>query len=225
MFWPLRVYHPAGSQEWLDYDAAFWRTMHPDHTGVWTITQPNGESRSLRLRCVDDGQQAFDTDPALLGWARYGVTLVAEQPYWEGDPVTRAWKVGTPVSFFGSGPGGPPFTISPGSTLSKATIDNPGDIDAWPVWTIYGPTNSVTVGVNGRTVLVPFPVADGGLLTIDTRPSAQTAIDGNGGEWTSQLGSFNFAPVPAGKAVSLSLAMSGSGLVQASLTPLFLRAW
>jgi len=225
VFWPLRVYHAARSQEWLDYDAAFWRTMHPDHTGVWTVTQPNGQSRSLRLRCVDDGQQAFDTDPALLGWARYGVTLVAEQPYWEGEPVTRAWKVGAPVSFFGSGPGGPPFTISPGSTLANAEIDNLGDIDAWPVWTIYGPTDSVTVGVNGRTVTVPFPVAYGGRLTIDTRPSAQTAIDGNGGEWTSQLGSFNFTPVPAGKAVSLSLALSGAGLVEASLTPLFLRAW
>ena len=225
VFWPLRVFHAAGSQDWLDYDAAFWRTMHPDHTGVWTVTQPNGVARSLRLRCLDDGQQSFDTDPALLGWARYGVTLVAEQPYWEAEPLVRSWKLTAPVPFLGPNGLGPPFYISQGSTMSKATIDNPGDIDAWPVWTIYGPTDTVTVGVNGRTVSVPFSIPAGGLITIDTRPTAQTALDGMGVEFTAQLGSFNFAPVPAGRSVPLSLSMVGNGYVEASLTPLHLRAW
>lgn len=225
VFWPLRVFHAAGSQEWLDYDAAFWRTMHPDQTGVWTVTQPNGVARSLTLRCVDDGQQSFDTDPALLGWARYGVTLVAEQPYWEGEPVVRSWKLTDPVPFLGPRGFGPPFYISQGSTLSNASIDNAGDIDAWPVWTIYGPTDSVTVGVNGRTVSVPFAIPSGAVITIDTRPTAQTALDGAGVEFTAQLGSFDFAPVPAGQAVPLSLAMVGNGYVEASLTPLHLRAW
>ena len=227
VFWPLRVYHEAKSQEWIEYDRALWATMHPARTGVWTVTHPDGSSRSLTLRCVDDGSHAFDTDPALLGWARYAVTLVAEQPYWEGEPLTRSWKTVDPKPFFGGvvGGKGPTFYISSGSTLGNATMDNPGDVDAWPVWTIYGPTSSVSVGVGGKLVTVPFAIADGDSLTIDTRPSAQTAFTAAGVEMTSQLSAFNFAPVPSGQSVPLSLSMVGNGVVQAALTPLHLRAW
>ena len=222
VFWPLAVYNGLGSQEWIDWDAAFWRTMHPDKPGVWTVEQPSGQARSLRLRFIGDGNHSVGIDPSLMGWERYGIELLAEQPFWQGAPIIRSWKAEDPLPFFG-GPG--IITISSGSTLANATIDNPGDEAAWPVWTITGPCTSVSVGVAGRVVEVPFTLAAGEVLTIDTNPAAQTALMADGLERTAELGAADFAAVPPGESVALSTAMAGTGAVSVSVTPLYRRAW
>ena len=252
VFWPLLVYSDAGSQAWIEYDRAFWSTLHPDHTGVWKVTHPNGDTRSLRCRFKDDGGQTYDIDPSLVGWSAYGITLTAEQPYWEGEPVTRTWKASEPVSFFGAGTGGPPFTISPGSTLAKATMSNPGDVDAFPMWVLTGPMDSATVGQAGKLTQYQASIADGRSVVIDTSPDQQRVVEiasppspDAGGpdvgsqawfDWISSamasgtdrvlnLGSVAFnAPISPGKSVSLSLAMVGAGTVTAAISPLYYRA-
>jgi len=223
VFWPLGVYGGGGTQEWLDYDRAFWRTLHPKRPGTWTVRQPSGETRTLRcrFRTVDD--DALDVDPSLLGWGVYGVRLCAEQPFWQGQAITRSWQAAEPVDFFGAG--APSFSIGSGSTLDDASIDNTGDEPAWPVWTLHGPFTSVEVGVDGQVVEVPFALADGQSLTIDTAPTAQRAIDSAGVERTGELGEAQFAAVPAGTQVELSITMVGTGTVQAALVPLYHRAW
>jgi hypothetical protein len=223
VFWPLFVFKDSDSAGWVEHDRAFWRTMHPDRPGVWSVSHPDGGSRSLRCRFVDDGEHAFDLLPVRFGWAKYGVTLVAEQPFWQGQPIIRSWKAADPVDFFGSG--APDFHITPGSTLADAVMDNPGDEPAHVTWTVHGPTSSVEVGVGGRIIEVPFPLAEGESLTIDTAPTAQTAIDSDGVERTAELGEVDFAPLPPGQSVSLSLNMVGSGMVSATITPLYHRAW
>lgn len=247
VFWPLFVYSNAGSQAWVEYDRAFWRTMHPEKTGVWRVTSPDGGTRTLRLRFVNDGDPSWDRDPVMAGWATYGITLVAEQPFWEGQLSTRTWAASAPVDFFGDGTA-PAFHITSGSTLAGATMANPGDVDAYPVWAIRGATTSVSVGVGGRVIEVPFAVAADRLLVIDPRPTAQTAVEVDApassvapgsaewGAWleehlpagtdrTADLGEVDFAPIPPGAAADLSLTMVGTGMVTASLTPLYNRTW
>lgn len=223
VFWPLGVYQITGSQEWLDYDRHFWRTLDPERPGVWTVTQPNGEARHLTCRFVDDGTHAFDIDPSRMGWTTYGITLVAEDPFWHGQPVNRTWSTTEATSFFGAG--APSFFISSSSVLATARIINPGDVDAWPVWTITGPTESVEVGVGDQIIEVPFGLLEGESLTIDASPTAQTAIDSHGVERTSELGRTEFAPIRPGQSEQLSLNMVGEGTVSATLTPRYYRAW
>lgn len=224
VFWPLYIFSDGTAQDWVDYDRAFWRTMHPDLPGVWTVAQPDGTMRSLTARFADDGDHSFQQDPAKTGWELYAITLVAEQPYWQGTPIIRTWRGGTGTSgFFGAG--APPFTIGSGATLDVATIDNPGDVPAYPVYTISGPTTSVTVGIGGRIVEVPFAIASGQSLTIDTGPTAQTAFDSNGVDRTGELGAVDFAPIPPGVSLQMSLQMAGTGTVSGTITPLYRRAW
>jgi hypothetical protein len=232
-FWPVKVWNDQSSQDWIEYDRAWWKTLDPDKVGSWVVTQPNGDKRSLRLRFVDDGNPSFDTDPARAGWTRYGITLVAEEPYWMGDPITREWAASNPVDFFGAS-GGPSFFISSGHTLDNATITNDGNVEAWPVWRIDGPTTSVDLGVDGQTIEVPFTIAAGEAVVIDTDPRVQTAVqydtvDGvlqlPGLDRTEDLGEVGFAPVPAGASVPLDLNMVGTGNVSISLVPRYYRAW
>jgi hypothetical protein len=225
VFWPVFLHSDVSSQAWIEYDRAFWRTLHPEREGAWVVVHPDGTERRLRLSFVDDGGHSFAADPSRRGWELYGVTLVACRPFWEGAPVVRAWKAAAPVPFFDS-LGSPVFRISSGSTVATAEIRNDGDVEAWPVWTITGPTTEPTsVGVAGRKIEVPFLLADGQTLTIDTRPDRQTAIDGTGADRTPDLGAAEFAPVPDGGVASLAISLAGAGSVAASLTPLYFRAW
>lgn len=229
VFWPIQVYSSLGSQEWVELDRAFWKTMDPTKTGTWVVTQPDGTTRSLKLRFVDDGQQTFQHDAALDGWTNYGITLAAEQPYWEGEKISGSWAPGNPIPFFGS-TGGPAFAISPGNTLETAKITNPGDVEAYVVWRIYGPITSASVGIDGHTISVPFIIPAGEVLEIDTSPSGQVALQGpvDGPltvDRTPNLGAIDFAALPPGKESTLELVANGGGGISASFTPLYYRAW
>jgi hypothetical protein len=243
VFWPIAVYNNAGSQAWIDYDRRFWNSLQPEKRGTWTVTQPGtqdvaGQTRSLRLRFADDGDWAPDIDPALVGWGNYGVTLIAEQPFWEGPTISNQWGQGSAaVNFFGGGspsaPGaGPAFYISSGSSIATASITNIGDVSAWPVWTIFGPCTSATVGLAGKTIAAPITLNSGEWLQINTAPSSQVAWFGSGTvdiatatNRTSNLGAVSFASVPPAANVPLSVALTGTGRVRIELTPLYRRAW
>jgi len=300
VFWPVYLYSDAGSDDWLERDRAFWRSLQPGMHGVWSVTTPRGGKRSLSCRFVDDGRHSFQYDPMHRGWASYGVSLIADNPFWTGEPVRRTWSQRDQVGFYNtmsatfsvaadtvthanhgllagtairfrdlvgvagitSGTtyyvagsvtansfqvaatsGGPVIDltgvdgtgfvayqgqavlrVNSGSQLGSAAMTNEGDLEAWPVWTIKGPLTSVTVGVDGRTVQWNVPLTATDILVIDTDPTVQSAWL-NGVDVTAQLGSADFAPIPAGHERPLSLTMAGTGSVEAAITPRFFRAW
>ncbi len=224
-FWPLLVYSDVSSDHWIAHDAAVNRSLMPRRYGFWTVRQPSGSSRRLRCRRVADGAHTADRDPVAFGWQPYGITLRADDaPYWQGEAVIRSWVTAPPSPFFGAGV----VTISSGSDLATATIDNPGDVAAWPVWTLRGPFASAIVGTAGREISVPFALRAGQSLVIDTRPERLVAIGHTGADRTDELGPANFAAVDAGAQVPLSISITGGAdgaSVEASLTPLYYRAW
>ena len=223
VFWPIYLYSDVGSEAWLELDRAFWRSLQPGKHGAWTVVTPKGGRRFLSCRFVDDGRHSVRMDPMLRGWASYGVSLIADNPFWTGEPARRTWSQSNGVNAFDAGPDYA-LRISSASQLSTAAMTNEGDLEAWPVWTIKGPATSVTVGVDGATVQWTVQLFEGDTLVIDTDPTVQSAWL-NGVDVTSQLGSADFAPIPAGHELPLSLTMAGTGSVEAAITPRFFRAW
>lgn len=231
VFWPTAIWNDTSSAEWIAFDRGFFRTLDQDKQGIWTVRQPNGEERILRLRYVDDGNNAFDIDPAKYGVQTYGLNFVANQPYWEGALIWRRFVAASPAPFFS----GPIVTISSGKSMATATVTNPGDVDTFPVWSILGPTTSVTVGIGASTITAPFTIASGKALVIDTNPTAQTALLGNWDDTerklssivdrTGDLGTALFAPIPPGTDQPLALSMTGTGTVDVEILPLYKRAW
>ena len=231
-FWPLSTSHPAGGQPWVDRDADFWAGLHPEHTGRWDVIQPDGRYLSLDLRLSDDGGWAPGFQPTIVGKAKYGVTLVAERPFWYGQPITQGWKARDRRLFFGGDlvgdPGAveswPPLWINESGDYSEAEIDNPGDVEAWTVWKIFGPCDGAHVGVGGQILDVPIELDAGQSVTIDTDPEEQVAIRENGLDVTPLLGDPNFAPVPPGEQVQLSIETLGGGAITATIVPRYFRA-
>lgn len=245
VFWPLRIWHSGGSIEWMERDRAFWSTMDPEDTGVWTVVHPDGKHRTLRLRFVTDGDPARQRNPLRMGWETYGITLVAERPFWEGEPVVRSFAgTAEPLPFFE--PTGPQVVnIASSYSVGNASMDNPGDVESYPRWFIEGPAVTASVGVGDMIVDVPFEVPEGQCLVIesdpdqigatlyDVAPGASTkpservvGVDLlNPVDKTADLGEADFAPIPAGTAVPLSLTLIGLGKVEALLPTLYRRPW
>ena len=237
VFWPIQIFSDAGSQEWIARERAFWKTMRPKKTGKWTVTLPDGQERYLECRFSDDSQQAFNLDPVAVGWSNYGINLVAHQPFWCGPKWRREWGGGGVESIFLPDNTRRTFSISPSNGFADAQVTNPGDMDVWPVWEVYGPCVSAHVGVNDQVIDVPFAVDVDQVLIIDTAPSAQTAIlydyTGSGAtrvltnpvDMITLLGLAEFYPIPPEDVVLVDLVMDGSGRLAMEFTPHYLRAW
>lgn len=221
--WPVRLFHDSGTDAFVERWNAFWDTLKPHAPGVWSVRSPNG-IRTLRCRYEKGGEEAFDMDPTFFGWAPFALELTAEEPFWQGATIPYKWGSETARDFFDPA-GSPPLWISDTTTLGETTITNPGDEPAYVVWRVYGPTTSVTIQIGSQSLIIPFAIPDGGWVTIDTRPTEQTAIDFLGVDRTSELGAFGFVPVPSGVDRDITITMAGNGRIEADLTPQYWRAF
>jgi len=226
-FWPLKVFKRGDSQEWIDHNKAFMHAVAmPERTGTWVVTQPGGEYRTLDVRFVDDGQFAWasdtEVDPELAGFANYALTLVAEQPYWRGEPKTINWEAAITRPFFA--PSGGVFGISSANATFGARIQNKGSVDAWPVWKVNGPFTNASVGVGTQQITLPFTQGANTWVRIDTDPTVQTATDNTGADRTGDLGSVDFAQVPPGDPSQLTVSMTGTGSVDVTIVPSYYTA-
>lgn len=220
VFWPIYLWGDS-SREWRERNTAFLRTIHPDRPGMWRVTA--GETRTLRLTGTFDEPHQYDIDPHLFGWAQYGITLEAAQPFWEGAPIKRGpWRAPASQPFIDPA-GSPPLHISRGTAFGSATIPNPGDVEAWGTWTLNGPLEDIEVGI-GDTYVAPFDLIAGQTLRIDTDPRNPSATL-NGVDATAELGLQDFAPIPPGEEVELHVEAAGAGSVEFSLVPLYFRAF
>jgi hypothetical protein len=224
-FWPLMVHTYAGTIEWLGLDRSFWAGLRPDATGTWTITAPDGAARSLDLRFVDDDDAPLTADPMLRGWFVYGISLVAERPYWRGPTINRSWSVTAGGNWLSPATG--VVRIAPGADVQTAVATNPGDVEAWPIWRATGPMTSAVLGIGGGSVAYPEEIPDGVTITIDTHPDRMTAVSSTGADLSGDV-VWSPLPVPPGASVTASIALVDAdpgAIVQMDLDPLYFRAW
>jgi hypothetical protein len=228
VFWPLYLFHDGTAQDWIAHNRRFWSALRPTETSVWRVVQPTSEARYLDVRYESGGDEPYEVDPAFSGWTLHGLGLVADKPYWRGDPITRDFD--SPESTRSNF--GPPgvLHIYAGSSFDTATITNPGDLAVRVTWVLRGPLDSAKVGVGNKTIDVPFPIAAGSTLTIYTDDDLMLALDEDGVDRTGALGpttDMTGVVAPGGDgALSVRPVWSAvGGGVSAVLTPLFYMAF
>lgn len=222
VFWPIHIYSDISSEHWLSLDREFWDTMDPQITGVWSVQAPGRKPRYLNCRFINDGGQAYEVDPSSLGWAVYGVSLVAEDPYWYEDLITKSFYMGVDeVDFIPVG-GAPDFHITAGASLTNSEVTNPGDVEAWPVWTIRGPGSNISIIVDGAELALIPALAANDVVVIDTW--RQTVMK-NGVRVRGLLSKYDFAPIPPKGTSALDLTALGTGYIDVAFFPKYRRAW
>lgn len=216
--------HMELAEAWRDLGDAFTQTedLGP---GVLRVTQPNGSWRDIEAVFWSGwegiAEQGWDWDiaPAL--------TLMAPCPWWRGpagEPVRRDAGTGTPFL-------APFMTVSSGRVLGDTVITNPGQVKAWPEWTITGPLTSLTA-INKTTgeqfVLDPNwdgggPLGSGKTVTISTDPFR---VRGPTGEiWTGAISGSLWGLARRDNKVTFSAAGSSAGTaIELTYRPLYRTA-
>jgi len=166
-------------------------------------TAPDGTVRSLSCRCVD-GLQLGETWGHEAGeiHQRAAARFLATDPYWyEVEPFSQVYRLPEEtVPFF------PflPLVLAPSNVLENQRVSNTGDVEAWPVWTITGPADSVTItlaasGVSpARSLVMPAGLLSSEVVVIDTRPLIKSVVDDSGanrfGDLTLASSLFSLRP-------------------------------
>jgi hypothetical protein len=151
------------------------RSLNPKRgPGTLTVTQADGSARTIGARYSTglEGDESLDTAGAR--WCMSALTFACPSPFWLGAEVTTEWRAAVSGTFF------PllPLTVGNSQVLGAVTVDNDGDDDAYPVWTITGPATSVSLTntTTGQTLLLTHTITIGDTIVIDTRERQQTAL-------------------------------------------------
>lgn len=218
IFLPVYV-HGADRAEAVERRGRLALAMAPTpHTGggvgVLELAERAGTRRRIRARYVDGMEGDEGEDQAGNYWATYGITLHADDPYWELDPVRRSWRIeGSPGLWLPV----PPLVVRGSEVIGEGmNMSNPGTAHAWPVWTIAGPVGAGALMRNastGEELEFDRALSAEESVTIDTRPRRKSVRSGTGENWFRHLrrGSRLWALAPGANTVDVMLTGAEEG--------------
>jgi hypothetical protein len=125
-------------------------------------------------------------------------------PYWQAATVTTQTflKQAASLSWF------PllPLHLSISDLFASVSVNNVGQVDAWPTWTIHGPGINPTLRnlTTGKQLTLSLPLALGELFFIDT--SAKIAVDQSNYNRYRYLSGDFWSLAPGVNTLNLSLA-------------------
>lgn len=202
--------------------------------GRITVQLPDGSSRSIAAYYQGGATLTEDQadDVAAAYCSLPNLQFYAPVPTWEGDTVSRTWQLAPTAAGV---PPMPPVLLGSGAVIGAGTIANPGDTDAYPVWSITGPgTVMIENADTGQSYAFTTAIPAGTTVTVDCRPvelaplTGLTATDQMGADWWPNLQDYpDFWPLPPGDtnlAVTVTGATAASS-VTAEFAPRYLGAW
>lgn len=168
ILWPLRIMadtHMAYLEHWREVVDLITQTRRLG-PGKLRITRPDGSAREIPALY----SSGLEGDPDDGNWLRSTdvVNLLCPSPWWQATTATAIERYQAPQPDYLA----PYPNISSGEILGQTTLVNPGQADAWPVWTIRGPMTQVTATNNtrGETFTITYTLARGETITITSRP-------------------------------------------------------
>lgn len=157
--------------------------------GQLRYTGPDGVARVLACRYSDGMGLVKDADTRMPTWQKATVMFRAFDPYWyDAADVTIGFTAEDAPSFFPFFP----MVLGAASVFSGLTATNDGDVDAWPVWTISGPADSVTLRnlTTGKVLTLDRALSSGDVVEVDTRPGEKSVtLAATGGNLYGDLSS------------------------------------
>ena len=148
------------------------------------ISNDSNIATTYDLNCIYTG--GFEGDMSAEGggltYSKFVATFRAFDPYWySGESIGYFFGSNPNVSFFSGNTGGyflPLHVGSSGNVGSAVSVNNTGDVDSWPVWTIYGPgTNpTFTNATSGKFLTLATTLSATEKVVVDTREGVKTVL-------------------------------------------------
>lgn len=203
----------------------FWDGLRIGKPIRIVVTDRDGAMRSLAMRVMDDGQLAYKMSPDLAHVESIGLGFRAADPWWYGPAIDTSFTIGSDggVDFFNGAALAPSFNIVASTGQAATTVRNLGEEPMWLAWSIGGPSSRFRVGVGGKFISGPIPTSVNVPLVIDTDPRAQTAYLGAAKVPFRSFTELDFAPIPPGGEVPVSIELVGQGIVTVTGRPKYRR--
>lgn len=255
--WPLEIFgrdHQEFVARYRRISRAFTLTTRRNRPGRLRVQRPDGTTREVEAYYAD-GLGGENEQNHLF--ARPVISLYCPEGKWRAIAPTVALRTFTPTTGGGGGGGAPISFFSPFISLSSSkvvgsgapatetegvdeggdnedqsasltTINNTGDVEAWPVWTVTGPMTqlrawNVTLGTR---FALTYNLADQQTITITTdRPSVRGPGDANLSkhiDWFNPAGTELWPLADGPNIVGLEVDGAGTNTsVQLSFVPRF----
>jgi hypothetical protein len=215
IFLPLLV-RAESIMDALRLCARYWNPRAGD--GTLRVEDDLGRARILKCRYAG-GLEGDDRNSG-IGWQRVGLRLRALNPYWQDEQYQDyVFVLDSPVLFFQS----PffPLHISKGTIDGNVTVNNPGEVEAYPIITARGPLTYLEVRnvTAGKSMVFPaLSMTASDILVVDTRPdvlsvklngnNAFSLLSGSSSLWNIRPGSNQLKITTAGTSSSSSVTIS-----------------
>lgn len=185
--------------------------------GEGTLTVVQGPYAGRRIVCAyEAGLDTFAEEWPLLGLTT--LAFRAADPYWEDSiesniSATIGSNLHTWFPFL-------PLVLGTSDVFAVVTIDNPGDVNTWPIFTVLGPGTDLTARneTTGQSWHLTGNVPDAGQVVVDHRPGHRAArLDGVNvfGRLTDDSVLWPLVPGPNRVSIGFASATATSSVVAA----------
>lgn len=175
---------------------------------------PNGDTLSLEVHYVSGAESQWGSDAGIT-WNRWTLSFKAPNPFWESEDL-ESFTISTGNTGRGLLPQLTKLKVSSSQTLGIISVDNEGDVPAFPIWEITGPVTNLLVS-NGTSSFTIPEIFGGQTLIIDTENG--TVVDQNGDNRYNLLGPApKLFRLPPGQSSVTITGTAGNNNFLASLT-------
>jgi hypothetical protein len=144
------------------------------------VAHEDGTRRYIDGRVSQPYAQAMTSGEGAL-WRTIGLTVHCPDPFFYTEERTATWSLGSATPFLGDE--FLPVGLDNSQVLGEEPINNDGDAHAYPVWTVTGPCDTLTVAAGETVWSVPAGLADDETLVIDARRGVKTCTVNGVSSW------------------------------------------
>ena len=144
-------------------------------------TYSSGESLTLDAHYVGGAESQWGADAGLV-WNKWVLSFQCPNPYWESDALEE-FRVTTGNTGRGLLPQLSKLKVTSSQVYGVITVDNSGDVPAYPVWFVRGPISDVVISNGTQSFSFTETVNDGETITVNTAT----------GEVTDDLGTNRYS--------------------------------
>lgn len=135
----------------------------------------DGTTRDLTCRYTGGLEGARVTGQATANTRKGALLFRAHDPFWyDATPTTVTYVTAPPQAFLGD----PflPLKLTSDTVFGTQTVDNTGDVESWPVWTVKGPAAGIRLDnvTTGKVIDLPITLTAAQTVVVDTRPFKKT---------------------------------------------------
>lgn len=167
------LYESTSRQGFIDLRRTLAAKLSPEQgAGFITYTDTNGVARKLNEVYVTGGLQGNTSEKISgVGWEKAILRVKALDPYWYATSLTSSSFTQTAAS--GTFLDNPwlPLKLADTALYGNKTINNPGDVTAYPYWHITGEFTSISLvnETTDKTLTLVYSLGDAEAITIDCR--------------------------------------------------------